>query len=72
MTKKQLLKAIRRQCVECMGNQPSLIEGCTSPKCSLYPMRMGEDPTPARKGPVLIKRVPHSGRFLKAEALAHG
>ena len=49
-TKATILKAVRAQCSECMGNQPFLIEGCTSPKCSLYPYRSGNDPKPAKKG----------------------
>ena len=48
-TKATILKAIRAQCIECMGNQPFLIEGCTSPKCSLYPYRSGKDPRPSKK-----------------------
>ncbi len=38
------IKAIRYHCVECMGYQYSLIEGCTSPLCALYPYRMGSNP----------------------------
>ena len=58
MTKNQLLKAIRNQCVECMGRQPSLVDGYTAPKCSLYPFRMGKDPKPARKGRYQKKPLP--------------
>lgn len=39
------LKAIRYQCIECMGFQPSFIPDCTSPRCSLYPFRMGKKPS---------------------------
>jgi hypothetical protein len=49
-TKAAILKSIRTQCIGCMGNQPFLVEGCTSPECSLYPFRFGNDPKPSKKG----------------------
>lgn len=49
-TKAQLLKVIRVQCISCMGEQAFLVEGCTSPECSLFPYRSGHDPKPSRKG----------------------
>jgi hypothetical protein len=45
-TKNQLLKVIRKQCVECMGGQVGEIEKCTAPKCSLFSYRSGHDPEP--------------------------
>jgi hypothetical protein len=42
------LKAIRLQCIECMGFSAFDVKGCTSPLCSLYPYRDGHDPE--RKG----------------------
>ena len=45
-TKNQLLKTIRKQCIECMGFQEREVEICTAPKCSLFPYRMGKDPSP--------------------------
>ncbi len=41
VSKKILWEAIRKQCVECMGGSMSLIPGCTSKNCSLFPFRMG-------------------------------
>jgi hypothetical protein len=41
VSKSVLWRAIRLQCIECMGNQQSLVDGCTCPKCSLYPFRSG-------------------------------
>jgi hypothetical protein len=35
------IKAIRLQCIECMGFQPSMVNECTSPLCSLFPFRKG-------------------------------
>lgn len=49
MSEFSLLAAIRKQCVEYMGNQHSLVEGCTSPKCSLFPYRMGVLPLKSKK-----------------------
>ena len=43
-TKGELLRTIRKNCIECMGNQPSLVEGCTAPNCELFEYRMGKDP----------------------------
>ncbi|MCP4976778.1 MAG: hypothetical protein GY931_11505 [Maribacter sp.] len=42
------LKAIRYQCLECMGFSPSQVVDCTSPLCSLFPYRLGKDES--RKG----------------------
>jgi len=41
------LRAIRFQCIECMGMQQNLVRGCSSPLCPLYPFRTG---TASRKG----------------------
>lgn len=47
------MRAIRYQCVECMGFKPRLIEGCTSKLCPLYLYRNGKNPQMAdRKGNV--------------------
>ncbi len=42
------IKAIRYQCIECMGFSAFEVKKCTSPLCSLYPYRDGHDPE--RKG----------------------
>ena len=59
-TKAELLKLVRLNCSECLGghrahlnlsvNNPSEIEGCTSPACSLFPYRFGKDPSPSKGG----------------------
>jgi hypothetical protein len=41
VSKSVLWKAIKEQCIECMGGQQYLVAGCTAPKCSLYPFRSG-------------------------------
>lgn len=41
VSKNVLWKAIRAQCVECMGGQMYDVSGCSAKKCSLYPFRMG-------------------------------
>ena len=38
------LKAIRLNCVECMGFQHNLVKECASTLCPLYPFRMGRSP----------------------------
>ena len=38
--KPQLQRAIRRNCVECMGGHQSLVEGCPSENCPVYPLRL--------------------------------
>ena len=45
-TKAQLLRVVRKQCLECMGGYESEIPICTSPNCSLFDYRMGKDPKP--------------------------
>jgi len=36
------IKAIRCQCIECMGFQLAEIPKCTAPLCPLFPFRMGK------------------------------
>ena len=47
-TKTDLLKAIRANCLECSGGRRSEIERCHLTECSLWPYRLGRDPTPSR------------------------
>jgi hypothetical protein len=42
------LRAIRLNCLECMGFSAFEVKRCTSPLCSLYPYRLGTNPE--RKG----------------------
>ncbi len=42
------LKAIRYQCLECMGFSAFEVRKCTGPLCSLHPYRLGTNPE--RKG----------------------
>jgi hypothetical protein len=41
ITKKAMFKAIRNFCIECNGGQLKGVSDCVSPKCVLYPFRMG-------------------------------
>ena len=53
-TKNELLKAIRKQCLECWGQSRNakategtaaeLVRECDDKECSLYPYRFGVDP----------------------------
>ena len=36
-------KAIQAFCVECMGNQPQYVKGCTAPDCPLFAFRLGRE-----------------------------
>lgn len=36
------LKAIKFQCIECMGFQEKSVEECTDTLCPLYPYRLGK------------------------------
>lgn len=36
-------KAIRKFCLECVGNQPKEVKLCTGKDCPLWPYRMGGD-----------------------------
>ena len=45
-TKAELLKVIRRECINCMGGYIDEVSKCTTPKCELFDYRMGKDPRP--------------------------
>ena len=38
------LKAIRANCVDCMGEQRSLVRDCDLRGCPLWPYRLGKNP----------------------------
>jgi len=38
------LKAIKFNCIECMGFQAKLVQDCSNPFCPLYPFRLGRAP----------------------------
>lgn len=38
------LKAIRKNCIECMGGSSDGVKACTSPRCNLFPFRFGKRP----------------------------
>jgi hypothetical protein len=59
-SKTDLLRAIRQQCIECMGFKIIEIPLCTSPKCSLYPYRSGKDPMPNKSKSEAAKRRFHN------------
>ncbi len=48
-TKAALLRKIREFCVFCVCGDMDAIRDCLEPQCSLYPFRMGTDPTPSRQ-----------------------
>jgi len=42
-------KAIRYQCLECVGWSASEVKECTDNHCPLYPLRMGTNPSRKRR-----------------------
>jgi hypothetical protein len=44
------LKAIRRECLLCMGNSSKEVEACDSTDCALYAYRAGKNPKRAGLG----------------------
>ena len=38
------VKIIRKACLQCMGDTPSLVRECTTTHCNCYPYRMGKNP----------------------------
>lgn len=49
-TKSDILKSIRRKCVDCSGGQIAEVKLCTVQKCDLWPFRFGMDPNPSKTG----------------------
>lgn len=45
MTKGELLKVIRAHCLDCCCGSAYEVVQCGVPKCNLYPLRFGKDPT---------------------------
>ena len=43
------LKAIRANCVDCMGGHARLVSSCELVDCPLWPYRMGKNPFHTRK-----------------------
>lgn len=43
------IKAIRANCLECVGHQPSLVRECELTDCTLWPYRMGRRPSTVDK-----------------------
>lgn len=41
---KSPLKAIRANCLQCVGGSPNEVKLCTSRACYLYPFRFGRNP----------------------------
>lgn len=54
------LKAIRKKCVDCSGYSVKEVRECVMPDCSLYPYRMGNNPS--RKGQGRIKNIRNSDK----------
>ena len=46
-TKCDILKVIRQKCLDCSCFQPSEVRECPITACSLWPYRLGIDPSPS-------------------------
>jgi len=58
-TKADILKAIRRKCLDCSCHQPSEVENCPVTQCDIHAFRRGRDPDPAKRG---FAKTPSSSR----------
>lgn len=43
-TKMPLLKVVRKNCLDCVGNKPSEVRRCALASCPFWPYRMGTNP----------------------------
>jgi hypothetical protein len=55
-TKANILKAIRKNCLQCSCGSEKEIKLCTFTNCPLYPYRMGKDLNPSRTSKNLSSR----------------
>ena len=55
-TKTDVLKCIRRLCLECMGGQLEEIRHCTATQCPVHTYRFGKDPVKSEALSQLAKK----------------
>ena len=55
-TKANILKAIRKNCLQCSCGSEKEVKLCTFVNCPLYSYRMGKDPNPARSFRNMLSR----------------
>ena len=48
--KRNPIQVMRLFCLDCMGDQPSMVRKCTSVGCALWPYKLGTNPFSNRKG----------------------
>lgn len=60
------IKAIRKHCLECVGNHRSEVVLCTSPKCKLFPYRFGKRPSTLK-----AKGIPFSRVIMENEGISY-
>ena len=48
--KRPLVKIMRRFCLECQGNNITLVRECETEDCLIHPYRMGKNPARTGKG----------------------
>ena len=78
MTKTELLKVIRKHCLDCCYDSATEVELCGCTNCALFLLRFGKDPSPrvlspeekAKRAALLMANVEKSRRTQNTEAPA--
>ena len=65
------VKAIRAFCVECSGGSTNEVKLCQSPRCALYPFRLGRNPYRAKRELTEDQRLAAAERLKKAREEAN-
>ena len=60
------VKAIRAFCIDCCGGSANEVKLCTSPKCALYPFRLGKNPYRTKRVMTDEQRAEATERLAKA------
>jgi len=64
------VKAIRKNCLECVGGSSKLVETCASKNCHLYPFRFGVNPYNSRTGRKLTGEAKEKAKRVAIENLS--
>ena len=69
---KSPLKAIRKNCLECVGGSSTEVKLCPVEKCILWPFRFGKNPYTKRKHPLTEEQKEKLAERLKKAREAKG
>jgi len=64
-------RAVRLECMNCMGGSSEAVKTCPSAKCALYPHRLGRNPNQAHRKPSLISIEKLKAYRFKPKSRAH-